>query len=416
MSRGINFVLSRRSFLRLAGVGIAGLILSDCNPQKKQEVNLMTNSTPEWSGQMENQKNLVFVGTYTSNLGFVDGKAKGVYAYWFEPSDGKLKYAYTLEGLENPSFLAVHPNGRWLYVVSELMEFQGMPGGGLSALEIEAGSGNLKLMNQQPTYGGAPCHVSLDHSGRFVLVANYMGGNVSIYPIQPDGSLGGVSDRVQHTGKGLNPNRQEAPHAHSINPDPSNTFALVCDLGLDKVMIYRLDLENGKLLPHTEPFASLHPGAGPRHLDFHPNGHFVYVINELDATLTAFTWEAQTGQMRELQTVSTLPRGFSGPKSCADVHVHPNGKFLYGSNRGHDSLAIFAVDETTGRLELIGHESTRGKTPRNFVIDPSGDYLLVANQDSSTVAVFRINLQSGKLDLNGDLTDIPTPVCLKFLG
>ena len=363
---------------------------------------------------MKTHKKLIFVGTYTENLGFVDGKAKGIYTCWFDPDSGEMENANRIEGIENPSYLAVHPDGKHLYAVNELAEFRGIKGGSVSALEIDPSTGGLKLLNQQPTYGEAPCNVKLDLTGRFAMVANYTGGNVAIYPIQTDGSLGKASDTVQHTGKGVDLNRQEGPHAHSITPDPTNAFALACDLGLDKVFVYRLDLDKGKLIPNAVPYATLHPGAGPRHLDFHPNGKYVYVINELDATLTAFTWDAQAGVLSELQTVSTLPVGVTGPKSCADIHVHPSGKYLYGSNRGHDSLVIFAINEVSGKLTYIGHESTQGKTPRGFTIDPSGAFLLAANQDSNSVIVFQVDPQSGKLKPAGKKFEIPTPVCLKF--
>jgi 6-phosphogluconolactonase len=236
-----------------------------------------------------------------------------------------------------------------------------------------------------------------------------------MYPVQVDGRLGAASDIVQHYGSSVDPERQTAPYAHSVNIDPDNRYALVADLGMDKVMVYRLDLEQGKLVPNDPPFASLHAGAGPRHLAFHPNRKYVYVINELDSTMTAFSYLAEAGELSEIQTLSTLPEGYPGEQSsCADIHVAPSGKFVYGSNRGHDSIAIFAVDLATGKLSLVGHESTQGKTPRNFAIDPSGTFLLAANQDSSTVVSFRIDQQTGELHPTGDVAQIPTPVCLKF--
>lgn len=360
------------------------------------------------------QKKLVFVGAYTANLGFVDGKGKGIAAYWFDPLTGGLEHAATLEGQENPSFLVVHPDGKHLYAVNETAQFRGMKGGAVSALEFDRSTGSLKLLNQQPSFGAAPCHISLDRSGKYALVANYSSGSLAVYPLQPDGSLGEATDLVQHSGKGPDPNRQEGPHAHFILTDPTNAFALACDLGLDQVLVYRFDLESGRLFPHDEPFASLHPGAGPRHLAFHPGGKYVYVINELDATLTGFAWDGKKGSLRTIETVSTLPEGVAGPKSCAEIQVHPNGRFVYGSNRRHDSIVIFRIDEGSGRLTLVGHESTQGKTPRFFCFDPAGKFLLAANQDSSTVVTFRLDAETGKLTATGVKAEVPTPVCLAF--
>jgi 6-phosphogluconolactonase len=255
--------------------------------------------------------------------------------------------------------------------------------------------------------------VSIHPSGKFVLVANYGGGNVVIYPVHADGSLDAASDVAQHTGKGGDPRRQSEPHAHCVMPDQSGRYALAPDLGIDKVMIYRVDAKNGKFIPNG--FATMKAGAGPRHFDFHPSGKFAYVINELDSTMTAFAYDKVKGALRELQTVSTLPSAFSGTNYCADVHVHPSGRFVYGSNRGHDSMVAFAIDQNTGKLNLIGHESTGGKWPRNFGVDPTGAFLLVANQNSDNVVTFRIDQQSGKLVATGQTTEIPTPVCLKFI-
>jgi 6-phosphogluconolactonase len=235
---------------------------------------------------------------------------------------------------------------------------------------------------------------------------------VLVFPIEADGKLGSASDNIQHKGSGPDKSRQEGPHAHSIWADPTNQYALACDLGLDKVIVYKLDLTNGKLVSHSE--GSVHPGAGPRHLDFHPDGRHIYVINEIDATLSAFSWDSKFGKLNEIQSISTLPPGVTGPKSGADIHIHPSGKFVYGSNRGHDSIAIYAVDKTTGMLTWIGYEATRGKTPRNFALDPTNQFLLAANQDSDDIATFRIDPQSGKLAYLAT-TQTPTPVCLKFL-
>jgi 6-phosphogluconolactonase len=238
---------------------------------------------------------------------------------------------------------------------------------------------------------------------------------VAILPVQDDGRLGEATDVVQHQGTSVNPQRQEGPHAHSITVDPTNRYAFAADLGLDKIMIYRLDLTRGKLQPNDEPWAQVHAGAGPRHFAFHPNGHYAYVINEIDSTLTAFTYQSTNGTLRTVQTVSTIPGDFSGTNYCADIHVAPSGKFVYGSNRGHDSIVTFATDETTGKLTCVGHESTQGRTPRNFTIDPTGTFLLAANQSTDTIVTFRIDQQTGKLLSTGHVTEVPTPVCVQVI-
>lgn len=348
---------------------------------------------------------LVFVGTYTKNLGFVDGTAKGLSTFRMNKDSGVLQFITETDGIDSPSFLAIHPNHKYLYAVNESSGF-------VSSFSLDAQSGQLYLLNRQSSHGAAPCFITTEKTGNMALVANYSSGNVVAYPIFSDGRLGEASDNIQHKGSGSDKSRQEGPHAHSIWVDPSNRYALACDLGLDKVIVYRVDLANCKLLFHSE--AVVHPGAGPRHLDFHPNGRFIYVINELDATMSTFNWNNERGTLVEKQTITTLPEGITGPKSCADVHVHPSGKYVYGSNRGHDSIVIFAVDEITGILTLIGHEPTQGKSPRNFAIDPSSQFLLAANQDSGNIVTFQIDPQTGKL-IYLTTNQSPTPVCIKFL-
>jgi 6-phosphogluconolactonase len=255
----------------------------------------------------------------------------------------------------------------------------------------------------------------VDKEGKNVLVANYGGGSVAALPIQADGRLREASSFIQHKGSSVNPKRQEGPHAHSINLDTANRFACAADLGLDQVLVYQFDATKGTLTPHTPPFAAVAPGAGPRHFAFHPSGRYAYVINEMNSTVTAFTYDAQQGTLKELHTLSTLPAGFKGNNSTAEVQVHPSGKFLYGSNRGHDSIAIFTIDQDTGRLTAAGHELTQGRTPRNFGIDPTGSYLLAANQATDTIVVFRIDPQTGNLKATGQTVSMPTPVCVKFV-
>ena len=358
---------------------------------------------------MQSNKILAYIGTYTR------GESEGIYIYRLDLSSGALEYAGMVSGVSNPTFLAIDPQQRYLYAADEDMEFKGQPGGAVSAFAIDAQTGGLTFLNQQPTHGGAPCHVVVDSMGRYVLVANYMGGNLAVYPIQADGSLGPASDVAQHEGSSINPERQDRPHAHSINLDPANRFAFAPDLGIDKVMIYRLDLDAGKLIPNEPPWAQVEDGAGPRHFTFHPNGNYAYLINELGSTITVFAYDAGRGALTEIQTVPTLPADFSAKNTTADIHVHPSGKFLYGSNRGHDSLAIFTIDETTGKLTFTGHESTQGQTPRNFAIAPGGTLLLAANQRSDNIVSFHINQETGQLTSIGHTTKVPMPVCIKFL-
>ena len=349
----------------------------------------------------------VYIGTYTQ------GDSEGIYVYRLNASSGELKFESKATGVESPSFLALHPEHRYLYAVNAVREVDGKPNGRVSAFGINPESGELTFLNHQLSGGPGPCHLSVDLTGRYVLVANYAGGSVAMLPIQADGSLGEATDFVQHAGSSVNPDRQEGPHAHSINIDSGNRYAFAPDLGIDKIMIYELDLTQGKLNPNRPPWVQVHAGAGPRHFDFHPNGKWAYAINELDSTMTAFQYDSSGGVLTEIESVTTLPDDFDGTSHCADVHVSPSGKFVYGSNRGHDSIVIFAIDEHTGRLTLVGHESTQGEIPRNFAIDPGGTLLLAANQMSDTVVSFWIDAETGKLNPTGHIAEVPTPVCLK---
>lgn len=350
---------------------------------------------------------LLYVGTYTRE------KSEGIYVYRMNPANGELKKLSTAKAV-NPSFLAIDPRRRFLYAVGEVNEFGGKPGGVVTAFAIDQRTGALQQLNQQSSVGGGPCYVTVDPGGKFALVANYGGGSVATLPIKQDGSLAEAADFIQHTGTGAT-KRQDKPHAHCIVLDAAGRHAFVADLGLDKVMNYRLDVQKGKLTPAAQPFAATKPGAGPRHFTFHPAGKFAYVINELDSTITAFTYDKRRAALQELQTTTTLPADFKGESFCADVHVHPSGKFLYGSNRGHDSIVAFTIDKRTGKLTYLAHEPTQGKWPRNFAIDPSGKYLLVANQNTNSVVTFAIDHGSGKLQATGQVTEIPLPVCLKFI-
>ncbi len=284
----------------------------------------------------------------------------------------------------------------------------------MSAFRIEPASGRLELLNQQSSGGAGPCHVTVDPTGRNALVANYGGGSVSVLPLGDDGKLGPASAFVQHQGSSVNPRRQQGPHAHSINLDPAGRFAFVADLGLDKIMVYRFDAAAGTLTPNDPAWAAVAPGSGPRHFAFHPSGKFAYVINELASSLTAFRYDAPRGALEEVQTVSSLPAGPVEGNSTAEVQVHPSGKFVYGSNRGHDSIAVFAVDGASGKLKLVEHESTQGKTPRNFGVDPTGRFLLACNQASDTIVGFRIDQETGALTPTVQTLSVPSPVCVKF--
>ena len=355
---------------------------------------------------------MVYFGTFTKK------GSKGIYVSRLDLTTGKLSAPKLAVETTNPGFLAIHPNRKFLYAVGDLNPPEDKTtSGGVNAFSIDSKTGKLTFLNQQSSSGRGPAHLVVDKSGRCVLVANYGGGSISAIPIQKDGRLGKPTASVQHTGSSVNPARQKDPHAHSINIDPENRFAFVADLGLDKVMIYKLDAAKGTLVAHDPAFASVTPGAGPRHFAFHSNGRFAYVINEMLCTVTAFSYDAKRGELKSVQEISTLPEGqkVEPGLSTAEVQVHPSGKFLYGSNRGHDSIAVFAIDEKTGKLTSVQNESTQGKVPRNFGIDPSGKFLLAANQDSDTVVVFRIDPKSGRLEATGQKIDVPMPVCVKFV-
>jgi len=359
------------------------------------------------SGTAEEAGSLfVYVGTYTS------GDDKGVFIYELDLKTAKLTPIGASGGVKNPSFVELHPNGTFLYAVSEV---SGKNGGAIAAFALDPKTGKLTKLNEQSSVGAGPCHLSVDAGGKFVLAANYGGGSVVSLPIQDDGSLGKAVSFIQHEGSSVNPRRQQGPHAHSINLDHTNHFAMAADLGLDEVLIYRFDAQTGKLSPADPAATKTAPGAGPRHFAFHPGNKFAYVINELESTVTTFSFDAKSGELATLQTISTLPQeGFDGNNSTAEIRVHPNGRFLYGSNRGHDSLAIYAIDQKTGKLTLVGHQSTLGNTPRNFNLDPSGQLLLAANQRSGDIVVFRVNQQTGKLTPTGTKIEVPSPVCIRF--
>lgn len=348
----------------------------------------------------------IYFGTYTGG----ENASKGIYRSVLDPDTGKLAEPALAAEIKNPSFVEIHPNGKSLYAVSEAGG-----AGTVSAYAIDAKTGNLKFLNQQPSGGSGPCHVNIDRTGKVALVANYGSGSVSAIPIKSDGSLAEPTSVVQHEGSSVNPNRQKEPHAHSVNLSPDNRFAFVADLGIDKIMIYKLDAEKGTIVPNDPPFVKLKAGSGPRHFAFHPNGKFAYVINELAGTVTVFSYEAASGALSEIQTITTLTADFKGSNGCAEVRVHPNGKFLYGSNRGHDSIAVYRIDPAKGTLTFVEHETAGIKTPRNFNIDPTGKFCLVANQGADSVVVFRIDPKTGSLEPTGNKISVGKPVCIRFL-
>ena len=366
------------------------------------------------------QDYLVFVGTYTDPILFgtgkiLEGKGDGIYAYRMNPDSGAMELIKTNTGITNPSYLAFDSACKYLYAVNELKSYQGEATGTVSSFRIDIKAGQLTYINKKPTGGTDPCHLIVDAADKHVLLANFMSGSVCVLPIQDDGSLGDASDFIQHQGSSIDPDRQQGPHAHAVTLDKNNRYAYIPDLGLDETLIYRFDADSGKLEPNKEPSVAVKPGAGPRHIIFHPAGRYAYLINELDSTIDAYLYDEDTGGLQNIQTISTLPDNFKEHSTCADVQVSPSGEFLYGSNRGHDSIVIYKIDQSTGRLDCIGFESTRGKTPRNFAIDPAGKLLLAANQDSDTIVAFRIDRQTGKLQTTGQVTNVPTPVCVKMI-
>lgn len=357
----------------------------------------------------------VYVGTYNRTQEGAPGDAPGIFVYRMDPATGNLTLAHSVGGVGNPSFLTFDPSQRHLYAVNESGGSDGEPGGGVSAFAVDQATGGLTFLNRQSSRGNGPCHLMTDRTGRYVLVANYGSGSVAMLPIQPDGSLAPASDFVQHAGSGPDPARQKGPHAHSANVDPGNRYALVADLGLDKIMVYRMDLDAGKLVPNDEPWAATHPGAGPRHLDFHPNGRFVYVANELDSTYDVFAYDGERGRLRHIQTVQAAPEGLAVRNYPSDIHFAPSGRFLYASNRGHDTIVVFAVDPETGKLTLVQYVSTQGEFPRNFGLDPTGSFLLAANQRTDNIVTYRIDQATGKLAPTGQVLELSKPVCVRIV-
>jgi 6-phosphogluconolactonase len=356
-----------------------------------------------------NDTTLVYFGTYTG------AKSKGIYVSRFDSATGRLTAPELAVATPSPSFLALHPSRRFLYAVGETTTLGAKRTGAVSAFSLDAKTGQLTLLNQQSSGGAGPCHVAVDESGKCLLVANYGSGSIAALPIRADGALAEPGTVIQHQGSSVNPARQAGPHAHFITTDPANRFALACDLGLDQVLVYRLEPAKAALVANDPPFASVKPGSGPRHLAFHPSGRFAFLINEMGSTLTAFAYNAKRGELKEVQTLSTLPQEFTGKSFCAEVQVHPSGRFVYGSNRGHDSIAVFGFDPKRGQLTFLQHQSTQGKTPRHFAFDPAGKWLLAENQESDSVVVFRVDAKTGSLNPTGQTISVGAPVCAVFV-
>ncbi len=348
---------------------------------------------------------IVYVGTYTKK------ESRGIYVFRLAPDTGKLTDLGLAAEAKNPSFLAVDAGRHRIFAVSETSDFHGKKTGAVSAYQADPGTGKLTLLNQGPSEGEGPCYVALDPANDHVLVANYGSGSVAVLPVAEDGQLGSASAAVQHQGSSVHPKRQQGPHAHSIQVDPSGTIALAADLGLDQIRLY--DFDKGTLKAHSPEAIETPPGAGPRHFAFHPSGKYLYVATELANTLLVYSYDA--GATQERQSLSLLPPDYEGTSHAAEVLAHPSGKFVYASNRGHDSIAVFTVDEHTGSLTPSGHVPTGGKTPRNFGIDPSGRWLIAANQESGNLVVFEIDQQAGTLTNTGITTDVDSPVCVRFL-
>jgi 6-phosphogluconolactonase len=352
-------------------------------------------------------KNYLYVGIYTGP------DSKGIPAFRYDAAQLALEPLGTVAEMPRPSFLALSPDRRFLYAVSELGN-DAKSEGYVYAFAIDSATGKLAFLNRQASGGGGACHLVVDKSGKFVLVANYGSGSAASFPLKPDGSIGERISKIQFEGSGPNSARQRGPHAHAVVLSPDNRFLFVPDLGTDRIEILHFDSSNGSLAPSTPPGVAVKPGAGPRHFTFSPDGRFAYLICEMGSLVIAFHYDSSTGSLTEIQSASTLPDGFTGVNNSAEIMIDPNGRFLYASNRGHDSIAVFSIDNQTGKLERVQIESTQGRTPRNFTIDPTGRYLLVADQDSNRIVLFNRDAQTGKLASAGKTVDAPSPVCLLF--
>ena len=362
------------------------------------------------------QVSLVGADSYRLYLGsYTRTPSEGITLCELNAKSGELKKLRVFPGIKNPSFLAIHPSERFLYACHETGMTDGKKGGAVSSFSIDPGTGNLTKLNQLLTKGEGPCHLTLDPKGKSLFVANYGGGSVISFPVSKGGRIGNSGAFFQHVGSSVDPRRQKGPHAHSINPDPSGRRVYCADLGLDQVLVYKL-LPRGKLVAEDPPFVKTTPGGGPRHLSFHPSGKFAYINLEMTSEISVFKHDPDSGKLERIQTVSTLPAKYGGNNSTAEIRVHPSGNFVYCSNRGHDSIVVFAIDLELGLLSYVEHQSSGGKTPRNFCLDPSGSFLLTANQNSNDVHVFKVDRETGKLEPTGSSVDTPRPVCVRFVA
>jgi 6-phosphogluconolactonase len=352
------------------------------------------------------QRTLAYIGCYA------DADKPGIIACEYDAAAGRFRKVQEVSGLKNPTFLAVDRRRLMLYAIAERTDASGQKRGAACAFKINETDGTLTAVNEEETVRASTCHITLDATGRCLITASYHGGLVGLNPVLEDGRVGPVADVRQHEGSSVHPVQTQA-RAHSVFVDRANRYAVACDLGLDKLIVYRLDLENMKLVPHSE--ATVAPGSGPRHIAFHPTQARGYVINELSSTVTAFDYDAELGVLREIQTIATLPESFQGENACADIHISADGRFLYGSNRGHDSIVVYAVDPQDGRLRLVEHVSTRGGHPRNFALSPDDRFVLVANRDGDNVVTFARDADTGRLTATGDELHVSKPVCVKFL-
>jgi 6-phosphogluconolactonase len=358
---------------------------------------------------MSAQNWIAYVGTYTQ------GFSRGIYSLSYDPATGSLTPIALAAQTVSPSFLAAHPNGRILVAVNESRRYNGIANSGsVSSFSIDPATGDLTLINAVPTRGADPCHVTFDRTGRWLFVANYGGGNIAVFPVAENGTLSEATQIIQHEGSSANPVRQEAAHVHSVDVSPDNRYLYVSDLGKDQILVYNLDAATGRLTLHST--TNLKPGTGPRHLAFSRDRRYLYSLGEIAATVTTFRHDDATAALEELQSITTLPHGYIGEKSAAEIAVDPSGRFLYASNRAHNSIAAFSIDAEQGRLMLIGHVATQGRTPRHFTIDPDGSHLIVANQDTDTLTVFNIHPETGALLLASEPLGVPRPVCLLLVS
>jgi 6-phosphogluconolactonase len=406
-STGSTFRPTRRELLPLAGAAAALVALAPAALASAEAARSRAGSR------------FVYVGTYTAPNtapgGVRPSTALGIYVFKMDGRNGGLTPVQIVKDIPNPSWLTLDAGMRVLYASSEVSTWKGTPNsGGATAYAVNHANGRLTLLNDQPTLGAIPASLLVDPSGHYLLIDNYIGANFVVRRILADGRIGAATDVFPVSGSGPNAARQEAPHPHQILFDPAGKFVFGPDLGTDKIWIWTLDLATGKLVPNALPYAQVASGSGPRHMAFHPTAPFVYVIDELVASITAFSYDSTRGTLTWIQTVSTLPPDFTGPRSCAEIRVHPNGKFVYGSNRGHDSIVGFEIDQTSGKLSLIGWTPTQGSIPRTFNIDPSGTLLLAANQNGDSIVPFRVDLNTGQLTPTGRVTATPTPVCIVF--